>query len=58
MPHRQTHETVMEWEEATSQYRDHLARKLQLDHPAKQRYSKTDIIVALDQIENEIVALR
>lgn len=36
-----------------SDYRARLAQKLQLDHMARQTYSKTDIIIALDQTDCE-----
>lgn len=40
----------------TAEYRDRFARRLQLDHTAKQMYCKTDIIIALDQIEGDMEA--
>jgi hypothetical protein len=41
-------------EEAAADYRDRIARKLQLDHMARQQYSKTDIIIALDQVDDDM----
>lgn len=36
---------------AITDYRDKVARELQLDHMARQTYSKTDIIIALDRVD-------
>lgn len=43
--------------QALEQYRDEVAMKLQLDHMHRQTYSKTDIIIALDQADSALDAL-